>query len=358
MEEQSQPVPAVKRKRWKTLLLVAVIGVVTVTGILLAFRYYRYIFAPNVDLNGRKYAWIYIPTGSSLEGVKDSLYRHGYIINKRSFEWLARKKDFQFHINPGRYRLTNGMSNNLLINRLRSGRQDPVRVSFQSARTSQDFAGKISHYIEADSISILNLTTDPAYLQQFNVNPATFFSIIIPNTYEFYWNTSADKFIRRMYAESKKFWNPERLKKAGSAGLTVDQVVTLASIIEKETAMNSEKQEIAGVYINRLKLGMPLQADPTVIFAINDYTIKRVRDKHIQVDSPYNTYRYGGLPPGPICIPSIASIDAVLNYDHNDYLYFCAREDFSGYHNFAKTLAQHSINARKYQKALKAKGIH
>jgi len=344
-------------RRRSILIIIGIIAVAGIIGLTQAFRIYRYIFAPNTDLHGEKIAWVYIRTGSSFDAVKDSLFNHGYIINKKSFEWVAKKKDLQFHVNPGRYRLVNGMNNNSLVNMLRSGRQDPVRVSFQSARTAQEFAGKISHAIEADSLSILNLITDPAYLRQFNTRPATFFSIIIPNTYEFYWNTSADKFIRRMYAESKKFWTTDRLKKAESMGLTVDQVVTLASIIEKETAMNQEKPEIAGVYINRMNIGMPLQADPTVIFAVNDYKIKRVLKKHIQIDSPYNTYLYRGLPPGPICVPSVASIDAVLNYSHNDYLYFCARDDFSGYHNFSKTLAQHSIYARKYQQALKVKGI-
>jgi UPF0755 protein len=349
--------PRKNTRRRLALILLGITAIAGVMGLIQVFRIYRYIFAPNTDLRGKKVAWVYVKTGSSINAVEDSLFRHGYIINKKSFDWVARKKDLQFHINPGRYRLVNGMNNNSLVNMLRSGRQDPVRVTFQSARTAQDFAGKISHYIEADSLSILNLITDPAYLRQFNTKPATFFSIIIPDTYEFYWNTSADKFIRRMYAESRKFWTADRLRRAESTGLTVDQVVTLASIIEKETAMNDEKPDIAGVYINRMKIGMPLQADPTVIFAVNDYTIRRVLNKHIQFDSPYNTYLYRGLPPGPICIPSVASIDAVLNYNHNDYLYFCAREDFSGYHNFSKTLAQHSIYARKYQQALKAKGI-
>lgn len=358
MEEKNQTTPSRGRSRWRLLLISGMFLALIIAGFLLAVKYYRFVYAPNVDLHGKDFAWLYIPTGSSYDGVKDSLFKHSYILNKRSFEWVAKRKDYQFRVLPGRYKLTRGMDNNTLINKLRGGHQDPVRVSFQSIRTTRDFAGKISHYLEADSISILNLISDPSYLEQFSVTPISFFSIVIPNTYEFYWNTSADKFIKRMYEESRKFWNKERIRKADSIGLSVNQVSTLASIIEKETAMDSEKARIAGVYMNRLKAGMPLQADPTVIFAINDYTIKRVLNMHTRYDSPYNTYLVKGLPPGPICIPSISSIDAVLNYEHHNYLYFCARADFSGYHSFSRDLAGHSINARKYQKALKAKGVH
>jgi UPF0755 protein len=199
---------------------------------------------------------------------------------------------------------------------------------------------------------------DPGYLSEFGAGPATVFALFIPNTYEFLWNTTADQFIRRMYKERQKFWNDERLTLMSLEGLTIPGVITLSSIIEKETAKNAEKQVIAGVYMNRLRKGWPLQADPTLIFAWNDYTIKRVLNKHKEIDSPYNTYKHTGLPPGPICLPSVSSIDAVLNYEKHDYLYFCAKEDLSGYHNFAVTLAEHNRNAERYQAALKRLNIH
>jgi UPF0755 protein len=275
-----------------------------------------------------------------------------------SFEWVAQKKKFTLKIRPGRYRITDGMSNNELVNLLRSGKQEPVRLILQNVRTPEELAGKVAAQIESDSLSILNLMRDPGYLSEFGAGPATVFALFIPNTYEFLWNTTADQFIRRMYKERQKFWNDERLTLMSLEGLTIPGVITLSSIIEKETAKNAEKQVIAGVYMNRLRKGWPLQADPTLIFAWNDYTIKRVLNKHKEIDSPYNTYKHTGLPPGPICLPSVSSIDAVLNYEKHDYLYFCAKEDLSGYHNFAVTLAEHNRNAERYQAALKRLNIH
>jgi UPF0755 protein len=181
--------------------------------------------------------------------------------------------------------------------------------------------------------------------------------MFIPNTYEFYWNTSAEKFVEKMAEEYKNFWNEDRKAKAEKMGLTQSEVSTLASIVEQETQKNDEKARIAGVYINRINIGMPLQADPTVVFAVGDFTIKRVLNSHLRIDSPYNTYLYAGLPPGPICIPSVSSIDGVLNYEKHNYLYFCAKEDFSGYSNFASTLSQHNVNAQKYHRALRKAGI-
>jgi UPF0755 protein len=325
-----------------TLLLIALIG---------AFLY-RSVFRSNTDLHGETSVILLVPTGATFQTLRDSLYSHGYIRDLRSFEWTAERKGLDEHVRPGRYRIRQGMSNTELVDMLRSGNQEPVRVFFQNARTVSELAGQIARQIETDSISLLNLMRDRDYLKKFDVTPATLFTITIPNTYEFYWNTSAKGFITRMYGESGKFWKGPRIRKADSIGLSVDEVVTLASIIEKETAMNSEKPLIAGVYMNRLKKKMPLQADPTLIYAWNDYGIKRVLNRHKEIRSPYNTYLYAGLPPGPICIPSIASIDAVLNYSHHDYYYFCAKEDFSGYHNFARTLADHNRNAARYQHAL------
>ncbi len=323
-----------------------------------AVHYYKTFFQPNVTTGNQSSAYLYIHTGTDFDALKKILSDQHYILNLHSFELVAQKKKYDVKIRPGRYKILDGMNNNELVNLLRSGKQDPVRVIIQNVRTPEELAGKVAAQIEGDSVSILNLMHDPGYLSEFGTVPAAVFSLLIPNTYEFLWNTSADQFIRRMYRERQKFWNNDRFTKMHSEGLDINGVIILASIIEKETVKNSEKPVIAGVYINRLQKGWPLQADPTLIFAWNDYSIKRVLNKHKEIDSPYNTYNHLGLPPGPICLPSVSSIDAVLNYDHHAYMYFCAKDDLSGYHNFAVTLAEHNKNAARYQAALKRLNIN
>ena len=286
------------------------------------------------------------------------MYTKGFIINKKAFEWVAITKGYTTKVKPGRYRLRNGMNNNELVNLLRSGKQDPVRVVFQNIRTKQDLAGKISHQLEIDSLTFLGLLQNTDYLKEFNVTSETAFLLFIPDTYELYWNTTPDQFIRRMNREHLKFWNNGRLAKARLLGLSLPEIITLASIVDRETSKDSEKPAIAGVYLNRLRKSWPLQADPTLIFAWNDYSIRRVLIKHKEINSPYNTYLHAGLPPGPICLPSVSSIESVLNYEKHNYMYFCAKEDLSGYHNFGLTLAQHNRNAEKYQAALKKMNIH
>ncbi len=340
------------RSRKLRLVLTGIFSLLIILICIFGLRYYWYIFKPNIQMDGKTNTFLYIPTGADFSVVKDSLNKKNYLINAKSFEWVATKKDYATKIKPGRYRIKNGMSNNQLINLLISGKQEPVMLVFNNIRTKQDLAGRIGSQIEADSIKLLRLLNDPEYLQQFDVTPASAFSLFIPNSYEFYWNTSADQFIRKMYKEQKKFWNDTRVEKISLTGLTIPEVITLASIVEKETNKDAEKPIIAGVYMNRLQKSWPLQADPTLIFALNDYTIKRVLNFHKSIDSPYNTYLHTGLPPGPICLPSIASIDAVLNYRKHEYMYFCAKDDLSGYHTFAVTIDQHSRNAAKYQRAL------
>ncbi len=244
------------------------------------------------------------------------------------------------------------MSNNELINLLRSGKQEPVTLIIRGFRNYNYLAGYVSKKLEVDSVDIVNAFEDELLAKKYGFNVNTFITIVIPNTYQFFWNTSAEDFIDRMAKEYKKFWTTERLQKATSIGLTQSDVSILASIVQMETNKIDEMSLIAGVYINRLKKNMALQADPTVIFAHNDFTIKRVLNKHLEIDSPYNTYKYIGLPPGPICIPYPHSIDAVLNYSKHNFLYFCAKDDMSGYHVFARTLQEHLNNARKYQKKL------
>jgi len=314
---------------------------------------YQYLFKPNVILKNRSYDYLYIPTGSGFDQVKKIIKEKKILKNTISFEWTARQKHYVNKVRAGKYRITNGMSNNALINLLRSGRQEPVKVTFQNIRNREELAGKISCQIEADSISILNLLLDDKFMDQYGINALNSITLFIPNTYEFYWNTSAEMFVSRMARENNKFWNEGRKAKCRRTGLSRQQVAILASIIEKETSRDKEKPVIAGVYMNRLSKGWPLQADPTIIFAWNDYTIKRLLHKHIMIISPYNTYAHTGLPPGPICLPSIASIDAVLNFENHDYMYFCAKDDLSGYHVFAETLPEHNRNAKKYQSAIK-----
>jgi UPF0755 protein len=322
------------------------------------FHYYQNFFRPNVTTGDQPSAYIYIHTGSDLQVVKNMLSDHHYLRDMKSFEWVAQKKKYDGKVRPGRYKIRDRMNNLELVNLLRSGKQEPVRVILQNVRNPEELAGKIAAQIEGDSISILNLLRNPDYLREFGVGPVTVFTLFIPNTYEFLWNTTADRFIRRMYKERQKFWNDERLTQMSQEALNIPGVIILASILEKETAKNTEKPVIAGVYLNRLRKGWPLQADPTLIFAWNDYTIKRVLNKHKEIDSPYNTYKYTGLPPGPICLPSVSSIDAVLKYEHHSYMYFCAKDDLSGYHNFAVTFAEHNRNAERYQAALKRLNNH
>ncbi len=295
---------------------------------------------------------VYIHTGSTYDDLKNALYGNGILINRKTFEWLAEKKNLKNHIYPGRYLVTSGMNNNDLINLFRSGNQTPVNLTFNNIRTNKELANVVGKQLEIDSADMLNLLGDSIFTRKFGFQPGTIVGMFIPNTYEVYWNISGNDLMARMYTEYNNFWNAGRLEKASSIGLSPIEISTVASIVEKETSKNDEKATIAGVYLNRLKYGWRLQADPTVIFAWGDFSIRRVLNLHKQIDSPYNTYKYYGLPPGPICMPSISSIDAVLNREEHSYMYFCAKDDFSGYHVFASTNAEHNVNAEKYRRAL------
>tara|TARA_B100001142_G_scaffold330401_1_gene399354 strand:+ start:20903 stop:21907 length:1005 start_codon:yes stop_codon:yes gene_type:complete len=332
---------------------------VLIGGFLMAYELYSRVYQPNVILSeNADEKYIYIPTDADFLEVVKILSENGLLINTNSFEWLSKKKKYTTNIKAGRYKIDRSLNNNQLVNLLRSGKQTPVRVTFSNIRTKEQLAGNISSQIESDSLSILNFITDTFFQQKLALNDDNVSSIFIPNTYEFYWNTSAESFVNRMLKEYYKFWNAERKDKAKKINLNYYEVAALASIVEKEQSIRiSERPEIAGLYLNRLKKGMKLESDPTLIFALRDFTIKRVLNKDKKIDSPFNTYKYKGLPPGPICIPSINSIDAVLNASSHKYIFMCAKEDFSGYHNFARTYSRHLINARKYQKALNKRKI-
>lgn len=345
-----------KRSRFSRFFLYFII-ILIIAAVFAGYQLYKVILKPNTWVKDDQAISLYIPTGSDFDDLKTLLYEHGIVINRISFEWLAKKKNLKNNVHPGRYILKAGMSNDELINLLRSGDQTPIKVVFNNIRTKEEFAKKISQQIEPDSADIINLINDSLFIGIFGFGRETIASMFIPNTYELYWNISAKDFMDRMYTEYNKFWNDERRHKAELLGLDPEDVSILASIVDRETSKNDEKATIAGVYLNRMKYNWRLQADPTIIFAWGDFGMRRVLNVHKLIDSPYNTYKYYGLPPGPICIPSVAAIDAVLNHEEHNYMFFCAKADFSGYHAFASTHAEHSINANRYRRALDERNI-
>ena len=345
-----------KKSKFVRGLQIFIVLLLIAAGVI-GYKLYTTIYQPNTWVKDKKSVSLYIPTSATFEDLKTILYERGIVINRISFEWLAKKKNLKENVHPGRYLIYSDMSNDELINLLRSGNQTPVKLVFNNIRTKGQLAKVISHQIEPDSAEFILLLNDSSYTEIFDKTPETILSLFIPNTYEVYWNTSSTDFMDKMFMEYNKFWNKERKAKADSLGMTPLEVSILASIVEQETRKNDEKERMAGVYINRLKYGWRLQADPTIVYAWGDFSIRRLLNIHKKIDSPYNTYMHAGLPPGPICIPSIASIDAVLNYEHHSYLFFCAKDDFSGYHAFAKTHDQHVVNANKYRRALDARNI-
>jgi UPF0755 protein len=317
---------------------------------------YNLIFSSGVQPKGTT-ATIYIPDGASYEQAMDSVKANLEIKNIKVLEWIAERKHYPYLVKPGKYIIDRSLSCNELINILRGGRQTPVKITFNNIRTLYEVAGRFGGQIEADSSQIIGFFSDPENYSKDGFKREDVISVFIPDTYEFYWNTGAGKLYKRMLKEYRKFWTDERLQKSEAINLTKVEVSTLASIIEEEALKQDEMPRIAGVYINRLKRGIPLQADPTIKFAINDFTVSRILYKHLDIDSPYNTYKYTGLPPGPIRCPSAEAVDAVLNAEKHDYLYFAAKADFSGYHNFSRTLSEHNRYANQYQKELNRRRI-
>ncbi|MFH1322123.1 MAG: endolytic transglycosylase MltG [Bacteroidota bacterium] len=346
-----------KKKSFFSKIILSFILLLIIISGLWIYDKYKEIYQPNITLHGKKTTCLFIPTGSSFKDVVNQLYEKNYIINTASFEWVAELKKLKNNIHPGKYLIKAGMSNDELIDLLRSGKQKPVRLVLNALRTKEQLASRISKKIEADSASLVRLLNNADFLAGYNLAKENAMLFFIPNTYEFYWNTSAEQFFERMEEEYDRFWTEDRKNKAERIDLSRAEITVLASIVEQETTKNDEKSTIAGVYINRLNKGMRLEADPTIIYAIGDFSITRVLDAQKEIDSPYNTYKYKGLPHGPICLPSIASLDAVLNCQKHDYLFFCAKEDFSGYHNFARTYAQHVVNAKKFRRELNKRKI-
>ena len=340
-----------------TKILGAVVTVLILVGSIIAYKYFSKIYVPNVIENSA----VFIPTNASFDDV--SLIIHPFLNNSKSFNWVARKKNYPNVIKGGKFIIKKGMNNNDLINLLRSGKQTPIKLTFNNQDSLEKLAGRIAEQIEADSIDILSTFLDPDFLKNNKFNNYDVLGMFIPNSYEVYWNTSAEEIRNRMLKEYINFWSASRKKKAKSLNLTSKEVITLASIVQKETAKVSERPIVAGLYLNRLREKWGLQADPTIIFALKqkygqNYEVKRVLSKDLTIDSPYNTYKNRGLPPALIAMPDISSIDAVLNPKNHDFYYMCASVTDIGSHEFAKTLTEHNINAAKYQRWVTKQGIN
>ncbi|WP_374949186.1 endolytic transglycosylase MltG [Mucilaginibacter sp.] len=337
-------------KKFIIALVILVVIALAGTGIF----YYLRLFGPNVT---DKQEYLYIHTDANFDEVYKTIREQGMVKDTTTFMWAAHNMKYITHVKPGKFKLRSGMSNRSLINMLKSGTQEPVTIAFHNLRLKEQFAGFVAKKLEPDSASILKLLDSAKFAEQYGFTKDNIYTVFIPNSYQFYWNTTPEKFFRRMYANYEKFWTPERKQKAAELNLNQQQVSVLASIVDAEASHDDEMPAIAGLYLNRLQKGMKLQSDPTVIFAMNDFTIKRVLNKYLVKDSPYNTYLYKGLPPGPVMMPSVNAIKAVLDPKKTDYIYMCAKEDFSGYHNFATNEAEHKVNARKWQQALNERNI-
>lgn len=340
----------------KKALLLVIIGIVIIFGAI-SLTFYNKIYSANTTQE----ATIFIPSNSDFDAVVEILSPS--LKNESAFIWVANKKNYPNTIKSGKYQLNKGMNNNDLTNLLRSGRQVTVKLSFNNQDTLEKLAGRIAEQLEPDSTNILIALTDAVFLSKNNIKKEDALGMYIPNSYDFYWNTSANDFRNKMLKEFHSFWTPAKKELAKKQGLTINQVITLASIVQKETATISERPRVAGLYLNRLNNKWPLQADPTIIFAIKekqgqDVVIKRVLFKDLEINSKYNTYKHIGLPPGPISMPDISSINAVLNPENHDYFYMCVDVNNFGNHAFAKTLAAHNKNAAKYQQWISKQGIN
>lgn len=321
--------------------------------LLITFTFYAYqiCYTPNI-LVGKESQLLIIPNEATFETVQQQLHDGGYVQDLMSFSFLARLMEYDKKIKPGRYVLHGNMNNLEVIRFLRLGKQEPVTITFNTVRLIPELAQKITRTIgmrpeEFEAELVRFVMNNPYGFTRENV-----LAMFIPNTYEVYYNITPAQLVEKMHVEYEAFWTEERKQKAASIGLTPVQVSILASIVQAETVKRDEAPVIAGLYLNRLKKGIPLQADPTLVYATGDFTLKRVLNEHKEIESPYNTYKYRGLPPGPINMPEISSIDAVLNFKASNYLYMCAKEDFSGYHNFTSNLTEHNRNAQRYQQAL------
>lgn len=344
-----------KKKQGKRNIL---IGIVVFLVFLLAgtgFWGYRLAWAPN--FTPKETVYLYIGKDKDFGELCRLLIDSAGCNRIGSFKQLAGFLQYQGNMKTGRYAVSPGMSNLELLNDLRRGHQVATRLTFNNIRFKDDLVERLDEQLMLDKEDLLVLLNDSAYCDSLGFTTETILSMFIPNTYEVYWNIPAEKLMQRMNREYKVFWTEARLEKAKAIDLTPAEVAILASIVEEETAAADEFPIVAGLYLNRLHRGIPLQADPTVKFAVGDFTLQRILFEHLEIDSPYNTYKYAGLPPGPLRVPTIKGMDSVLNYMKHNYLYMCAKEDFSGRHNFAATLAEHNRNANRYRAELNRRKI-
>jgi UPF0755 protein len=332
------------------------IGLFLTVSILLttfSFYFWQVYRSPNllVQDEDKPFALL-IPRGATFESVMDTLKKHDVVNDETSFRFLAKLMKYPERVKEGRYEIRPRMGNREALVKLRNGSQDAMDVTFNSMRQKSDLIQRLGSKFEFSSDSLGTLLNDPVTCQKFGFDTTTIVCMFLPNTYKMFWTIKPEVLLERMSTEYKKFWTPERQEKAKALGMSQTQVQVLASIVAAETNKRDEQPRVAGVYLNRLKQGIKLEADPTVIFALRDFGIRRLLNRQLTIDSPYNTYRYTGLPPGPINLPAPATIDAVLNAEKHDYLFFVVDARFNGYHTFSKTLAEHMANARLYQQAL------
>ncbi|MFT4738375.1 MAG: UPF0755 protein [Cyclobacteriaceae bacterium] len=321
-----------------------------------AFYFWQILFNPNV-LMEQPDQTIAIPKEATFKEVQNMLYDNRIVNDLVSFSFLAKLKNYDSNIKPGVYALKSNMTNIEAINLLRSGAQTPIKITFTNVRKLDELPERIAQFMEFETEELKALMLNDTTAAYYGFSPETFLSMFIPNTYEVYWTDTPKKMLDRLKNEYDKFWTSERIELARSIGMTANEVSTLASIVQAEDTQMKESGRIAGVYVNRLRRGIPLQADPTVVYAVGDFSIRRVLTTHTKTKSPYNTYANKGLPPGPINMPSIAALQSVLNFENHNYLYFCAKADFSGYHTFATNLQAHNKNARDFQRAMDSQRI-
>jgi UPF0755 protein len=341
----------------KKVLLIIFIIITAVIFFVVAFSVNYFLNASNIDIGDNEETYIYVYDGDTFDDVLAQLRERQLLKNEFSFVKMANFMGYPKSVKSGKYKIDNTMGNLTLIRHLRAGRQTPTRITFNNIRTKEELSARLGEQLMIDSLQIINVLEDTKFLAKYGLNNYTSIVVFIPNTYEVYWNISATALFEKMWKEYNRFWNNTRKEKAEKAGFSPLEISIIASIVEEETNYAKEKPTVAGLYINRLRRNLPLQADPTVKFAVGDFSIRRVLNKHLEFDSPYNTYIYKGLPPGPIRIPSIESIDAVLNYEKHNYIYMCAKYDEPWKHAFAVSFQEHQRNAAKFRRSLNQRKI-
>lgn len=341
-------------KKW----ILGSLAAIAIIGAGVGYYGYSTLMSTNLQIPEDGQQYLYIHRGANINDVVASLKETGGLKNENSFLKVASLKKYDQHIKSGCYKLKKQMNNLDLVRMLASGNQTPIKLTFNNKRTAQELAGRLAEQLEMDSVTALNAIYNDSLHKAWGIDSCNAISIFVPNTYELYWDITPEKLMSRMKKEYDNFWNNNRKQKLQRTGLSQKEVSILASIVEEEQNQKYDEQPtIAGLYINRIRKGMKLESDPTVKFAVGDFNIRRVLSQHLLTDSPYNTYMYAGLPPGPIRVPSIKAIDAVLNYKESQYIFMCAKEDFSGYHNFAVTASEHQANANRYHQALNKQRI-